>query len=91
MPRDFAAGVLNVTHENHSGHGPTLEKSFQLLKKGGKLGIVGIPKSAITIQNPLPDLVFKSLEIHTVHGRRIFHTWREVEKLIETKKVLLLL
>ena len=33
------------------------------------------------------DLVFKSLEIHTVHGRRIFHTWEECEKLIQSGAV----
>jgi len=91
---DLQDEVMRITNGNGfdriceaSGHGPTLEKAFQLLKKGGKLGIVGIPKTEITIQNPLPDLVFKSLEIHTVHGRRIFHTWREVEQLIASKKI----
>ena len=33
------------------------------------------------------DLVFKSLEIHTVHGRKIFHTWEECEKLIQSGAV----
>lgn len=69
------------------GHGPTLEKAFTLIRKGGKLGIVGIPKGEITIQNPLTDLIFKSLEVHTVHGRRIFHTWRAVEDLIATGRI----
>ena len=54
MKRTGDAGFDRVCEA--SGHGPTLEKSFKLLKKGGKLGIVGIPKTPISIENPLPDL-----------------------------------
>lgn len=31
--------------------------------------------------------VFKSLQLRTVHGRRIFHTWEETEALITEKKI----
>ena len=83
-----------------SGHSKTLGDCFSWLRKGGKIGIVGIPKDPVEIKNPLPgrsitgcidsnfrsylDLVFKSLEVHTVHGRRIFHSWEECEKLIHS-------
>lgn len=70
-----------------SGHTPTLNKSFKWLRKGGKLGIVGLPKAAVEIENPLPDLVFKSLEIHTVHGRRIFHTWKQCEGIFNANNI----
>ena len=70
-----------------SGHAPTLAKCLKYLRKGGKLGLVGLPKSAVTFEDPLPDLIFKSLEIHSVHGRKIFHTWEECEKLIESGRV----
>merc|ERR1719370_1533953 len=70
-----------------SGYAGTLNSSFKWLRKGGKMGIVGLPKDAVKLDNPLPDLVFKSLEIHTVHGRRIFHTWEECEQLISSGKV----
>ena len=70
-----------------SGHAPTLSKCLKYMRKGGKLGLVGLPKSAVTFEDPLPDLIFKSLEIHSVHGRKIFHTWEECEKLIESGKV----
>jgi len=70
-----------------SGHAPTLAKCLKYLRKGGKLGLVGLPKSAVTFDDPLPDLIFKSLEIHSVHGRKIFHTWEQCEKLIESGRV----
>ena len=31
--------------------------------------------------------VFKSLTIKTIHGRRIFHTWRETENLIADGRI----
>ena len=35
----------------------------------------------------MPDVIFKSLTLKTVHGRRIFDTWEQCEKLIKDKKV----
>jgi len=31
--------------------------------------------------------VFKCVTIKTVHGRRMFHTWKEVEELLASKQV----
>ena len=56
--------------------------------KGGRVSILGLPKKPLHIENVLQDIVFKSLTITTVHGRRIFHTWNECERLIHEKKVL---
>ena len=36
----------------------------------------------IHIERPLEDVVFKSLTLKTVHGRKIFHTWRESERIM---------
>ena len=38
------------------------------------------------MENPLQNIVFKSITLKTVHGRKIFHTWKESEKLIYEKK-----
>ena len=49
--------------------------------------LIGLPKTPIHIEQPLPDVLFKSLTLKTVHGRRIFDTWENCEKLIADKKV----
>ena len=49
--------------------------------------LIGLPKSPLHVENVLQDIVFKSLTINSVHGRRIFHTWEECERLIAEKKV----
>ena len=36
----------------------------------------------IHIERPLEDVIFKSLTLKTVHGRKIFHTWRETERIM---------
>ena len=38
------------------------------------------------MENPLQNIVFKSITLKTVHGRKIFHSWIESEKLIQEKK-----
>lgn len=69
-----------------SGVPMMLTNCMKYLQKGGYLGLVGLPKTDIVFKNPIHDFVFKSLTVKTVHGRRIFHTWEECEKLIADGK-----
>ena len=50
--------------------------------------MIGLPKATVQIEDPLPNLIFKSVTLTTVHGRRIFHTWEQCEQLIQEGKVL---
>ena len=43
-------------------------------------------QTPIHVERPLENVVFKSLTLKTVHGRKIFHTWRETEKFFAEKK-----
>ena len=65
-----------------SGVPKMLTTSIKFLRKGGQIGLIGLPKTDLIFENPIHDFVFKSLTIKTVHGRRIFHTWEECERLI---------
>lgn len=49
--------------------------------------LVGIPKHAIHIENYIQGFLFRSLTLRTIHGRKIWHTWEEAEKLIVEKKL----
>ena len=60
---------------------------FKLLRKGARIVLIGLPKATVEIEDPLPNLIFKSVTLTTVHGRRIFHTWEECERLIQEGKV----
>lgn len=65
-----------------SGAASLLNKSFSWLRKGGQMVMIGLPKAPLHVENVLTDVVFKSLTLKTVHGRRIFHTWIECERLL---------
>ena len=62
-------------------------KCTEIIFQGAHLVLIGLPKQPIHIEQPLPDVIFKSLTLKTVHGRRIFDTWEQCEKLIHDKKV----
>ncbi|XP_003382380.1 PREDICTED: uncharacterized protein LOC100634840 isoform X1 [Amphimedon queenslandica] len=60
---------------------------FKYLRKGGQICFVGLIKGALDIENPLVNVVFKSLVLKTVHGRRIFEDWEKSEQLIHKKMI----
>lgn len=70
-----------------SGNNDVITSCFKMLRKGGKMVLVGLPKQPVVISEPLQDLVFKSLTLRGIHGRLIFHTWEEAEKLVYQKKI----
>ena len=57
------------------------------LFQGAHLVLIGLHRKAFQVDDYLNDIVFKSLTMHTVHGRRIFDTWEKCETLIADGKV----
>lgn len=70
-----------------SGAASLLNASFSWLRKGGQMALIGLPKAPLHVENVLTDVVFKSLTLKTFHGRRIFHTWEECERLLAEGRV----
>ncbi|GAB1602889.1 uncharacterized protein LOC115212403 [Argonauta hians] len=70
-----------------SGSADLINSMFGMLRKGGHVVMVGLPKEPMHIQNAVQDIVFKSLTLKTVHGRRIFHTWECCEMLVFSGQV----
>ncbi|XP_065191971.1 L-threonine 3-dehydrogenase-like [Sycon ciliatum] len=70
-----------------SGVAPMLNNCFTLLRKGGTVLAVGLPKAPLHVENPLPDVMFKSLTLRTVHGRKIFSTWEKSEEILASGKI----
>jgi len=60
---------------------------YSILRKGGRVLMLGLPKQALHIDNPLTNVIFKSITIKTIHGRFIFHTWQEAEKILASGKI----
>lgn len=87
--QDLKQSIMELTSGNGIGRicecsgAPVMVNSmWKLLRKGGKVVMVGLPNAPLHVDDVLPDIVFKSLQLRTIHGRRIFHTWKEAERLI---------
>ena len=70
-----------------SGHSDTISNMFKYLRKGGTAVLVGLPKEPLEFIDPMPDIVFKSLTIKTIHGRRIYDTWKRAEELVSKRLI----
>lgn len=69
-----------------SGNKRAIEDSFKYVKAGGKMSLLGITSSDITIDLS-NDIVFKGITIYGVVGRLMFETWHQVTGLIESEKL----
>jgi len=86
--------IMRLTNDNGvprlveaSGASTLVNSSFKLLQKGAQLVFIGLHRQPLVVDDFLNDIVFKSLTLHTVHGRKIFETWTQCEKLISDGKV----
>ncbi|XP_022780397.1 uncharacterized protein LOC111321701 isoform X1 [Stylophora pistillata] len=70
-----------------SGAAPLVNSCFSLLRKGGRVVLVGLLKQPLHVENFLQDILFKSLTLKTIHGRKIFSTWEKSEELLFNNKV----
>jgi len=91
--QDLLAKVLEVTGGDGVGAwiecsgAPVQNTGCKALRKGGRVLMLGLPKGALSFDTPLPDFIFKSITLKTIHGRKIFHTWQQAEKLLTKGKV----
>ncbi len=52
------------------------------MNHGGKVAILGIPSSAVTID--MNDVIFKGLTMRGIYGRRIFETWYKAASMLQS-------
>lgn len=69
-----------------SGNVAALKQSFQLLKKGGTVVLIGLPGQPVELEVG-KDIVFKEAKVIGIHGRKMFSTWSRVERLLETGRL----
>jgi len=56
------------------------------VRAGGRVSLLGLPKSKVTI-DLANDIVLKGIQVQGIHGRRIFETWYQITRLIQSKRV----
>ena len=69
-----------------SGNVDALKGSFQYLRKGGRMALVGLPGKPIELEIGR-EIVFKEAKIIGIHGRKMFETWTVMENLLASGKL----
>lgn len=64
-----------------SGNVNAINQGFKFLRKGGQVGLVGLPSKPISLDLG-PDVVFKEAKITGFHGRKMFDTWTKMENML---------
>ncbi len=79
--RDFTDGVGVDVIGEFSGNKYAIEDAFKYIKFGGAMSMLGIPSTPLEV-DIANDVVFKSLSLHGVVGRKIPDTWHQVQEIL---------
>lgn len=63
-----------------SGNAQVVNSCFKLLQKGAELVFIGLHRQPFHVDDFLNDIVFKSLTLHTVHGKMKFFSYFSFKK-----------
>ena len=64
-----------------SGHPDAIHQGFRLLRRGGRISLLGIPSRPVELDLP-NDIIFKGATVQGISGRRMFQTWYQMQGLL---------
>lgn len=64
-----------------SGSAAALAQMLDVMNHGGRVGLLGIPPSAVTLD--LNQVIFKGLTLKGIYGRLIFETWYKMSAMLQ--------
>ena len=64
-----------------SGAGAALDQLLKSMRNGGKVALLGIPKSGTLID--WDDVILKGLTIQGIYGRKMYETWYKMMAILE--------
>lgn len=70
--------VLEMT-----GKPQAIHDAFQIVKKGGRITIYGLPTAAVPI-DLAKDVIFKGIRIYGIYGREMYQTWNKMRNLLSS-------
>lgn len=70
-----------------SGAPPMVNNCFSWLRKSGCAVLIGLPKQPLHVENVLNDFIFKAITVKSVHGRKLWTTWQQSEKMLASGAV----
>jgi len=69
-----------------SGHPTGVAQAFRMLRRGGRLSLLGIPPTPVSL-DLAEDVIFKGATVQGINGRRIWQTWIQAQALLRARKV----
>lgn len=64
-----------------SGHPDGIRNAFDMLRKGGRIVLLGLSRDAVTLDIN-EQIIFKEARVFGVNGRRMFDTWYQMTGLL---------
>ena len=61
-----------------SGHPDAIRQGFQMLRRGGRISLLGIPAKPVEL-DLANDVIFKGAIVQGINGRRVFDTWYKMQ------------
>ena len=66
-----------------SGHPSGHAQAFAAARAGGRVNLLGTPSRATEVEFAR-DVIFKGLTLYGVSGRRMYRTWHEMRRLLQS-------
>jgi threonine 3-dehydrogenase len=83
---DITRGVGFDVVLEMSGHPTGIDNSFKMVRAGGRVTLLGLPKSAVQL-DLANDVVLKGITVQGIHGRRMYETWYQTTRFIQSRRV----
>ena len=80
--RDATGGLGADVLLEMSGNPTAIRQGFQALRKAGFASLLGIPSKPMEI-DLANDIIFRSLTVQGINGRRMFDTWYQARALLK--------
>jgi threonine 3-dehydrogenase len=69
-----------------AGHPDAIRTGFEILRRGGRMSLLGIPTKPIEI-DLADDIIFKGATVQGINGRRMYQTWYQMTALLKAGKL----
>ena len=68
-----------------SGSTQATKMAFQVLRKGGRVSLVGLPSAPVELDTP-EDIIYREATVFGTTGRLMWQTWWQIKHLLESGK-----
>jgi len=68
-----------------SGSPSAIRQGFNILRKGGRVSLVGLPSSRVEL-DLVNNVIYKGAKIYGITGREMFSTWYKMRAIMESGK-----